>query len=149
MDMPGKTMRKAGEKTKRLIYALSAGYCQYEGCSKRVLGDDVTERVFNTGQVAHNVGARANGPRGDAERSTDMADDVENVMLLCYDHHRLVDEFDPGGHPENRLRSMKRAQEHRVALACGIAPDKKSHVLVFGSTVGSHPSVLGRVSSDT
>ena len=52
---------KASPKTKLLQYALSAGYCQFEGCPKRVLGDDVTERVFNTGQVAHNVGASEEG----------------------------------------------------------------------------------------
>jgi hypothetical protein len=139
---------KASPKTKQLLYALSAGYCQFEGCPKRVLGDDVTERIFNTGQVAHNVGASADGPRGDAERSAELVDDVENVMLLCYEHHRLVDEEDPDSFPEERLRAMKRAQEERVALVCGIAPDKKSHVLVYGSSVGTHPAVLGRETTD-
>lgn len=139
---------KANPKTKLLQYALSAGYCQFEGCPKRVLGDDATERVFNTGQVAHNVGASADGPRGDAERSAELVDDVENVMLLCYEHHRLVDEEDPASYPEERLRAMKRAQEERVALIGGIAPDKKSHVLVYGSSVGSHPAVLGRETTD-
>jgi len=146
--MPPTSRPKASDKTKQLLYALSAGYCQYEGCGKRVLGDELRLRTFNTGQGAHIVAASDDGPRGKGELSAELADEVGNVMLLCYEHHRTIDEDDPDGHPEERLRAMKRAQEERVALACGIPPDSKSYVLVYGANIGEHPTVLGRRTTD-
>ncbi|MBK7781770.1 MAG: SAVED domain-containing protein [Ardenticatenia bacterium] len=63
-------------------------------------------------------------------------------MLLCYEHHRLVDKQDPEGHPRERLLGMKQAQEKRVSLACGIPPENKSHVLIYGANIGDHKTAL-------
>ena len=41
--------------------------------------------------VAHIVADTPTGPRGDVERSALLSDDVNNLMLLCYVHHKLVD----------------------------------------------------------
>lgn len=137
----------ASESTKRILYALSAGYCQYEGCGKRVINDRVKWRSLNVGQAAHNVAASPGGPRGDEVRSEELANDPENILLLCYDCHKRID-ADVAAHPEHLLRAMKQAQEVRVELACGIPLDKNSHVLVYGSSVGTHPAVLDRTTTD-
>lgn len=145
--MPETKRVEARPRTKQILYALSAGYCQYEGCDKRVIFDRVRWKPLNVGQAAHNVAARPGGSRGDEVRSEELADDPENILLLCYDCHKRIDE-DVASHPEHRLRAMKQAQEERVELACGIPPDKSSHVLVFGSSVGTHPAVLDRKTTD-
>lgn len=145
--MPETKRVDASDKTKQILFALSAGYCQYEGCGKRIIYDRVRWRPLNVGQAAHNVAASPSGPRGDEVRSEELADDPENILLLCYDCHRRID-ADVDAHPEHRLRAMKQAQEQRVELACGIPPDKSSHVLVFGSSVGTHPAVLDRTTTD-
>lgn len=145
--MPETKRAEASDKTKQILYALSAGYCQYEGCGKRVIYDRVRWRPLNVGQAAHNVAARPGGPRGDEIRSEELADDPDNILLLCYDCHKRID-ADVAGHPEDRLRAMKQAQEERVDLACGIPPDRSSYVLVYGSSVGTHPAVLDRATTD-
>ena len=145
--MPTAKRADATPKTKQILYALSAGYCQYEGCGKRVIYDRIRWRPLNVGQAAHNVAVKPGGPRGEAGRSEELSDDPSNILVLCYDCHIRID-ADVSGHPEARLRAMKLAHEERIALACSISPDKKSHVLVFGSSVGTHPAILGRVTTD-
>lgn len=145
--MPTAKRAEASQKTKQILYALSAGYCQYEGCGKRIIYDRVKLKPLNVGQAAHNVAARPGGPRGDEVRSEELADDPDNILVLCYDCHKRIDN-DVDAHPEHRLQAMKIAQEERVELACGIPPDRRSQVLVFGSSIGTHPAVLDRVTTD-
>jgi hypothetical protein len=133
---------KTRETTKHLLFAFSAGYCQYRGCDKRNTGDPLTGEVFNTGWVAHVIGSKEGGPRGDLQLSVELRDDINNLMLLCDVHHRLIDKQDPDGHPPELLRTMKEEHESRVELACGIPPDSKSHVLLYGANIGDHKTVL-------
>ena len=129
---------KTRDTTKHILFGLSAGYCQYRGCPERNLGDPVSGQVFNTGWVAHVIGSKPKGPRGDKKLSRAFRDDVKNLMLLCGIHHRLIDEKDVAGHPPERLYAMKHEHESRVELACGIPPDNKSHVLIYGANIGNH-----------
>lgn len=138
--MPPET--KTRETTKHVLFAISAGYCQYRGCPKRLTGDDLTGEVFNTGWAAHVIASKPGGPRGDAVRSKALRDDIGNLMLLCDEHHRLIDKHDPDGHPPELLLEMKQEHESRIELACGIPPDNKSHVLVYGANIGDHKTVL-------
>lgn len=75
----------------------AANVCMFEGCGKRVDKIGKSSRSGNVGQLAHIVGADPLGPRG-REDSHMLADKAENVMLVCYDHHRL-------GSPSGRMPS--------------------------------------------
>ena len=76
--------------TRNLLWARSAGRCQY--CNKPLIGDLVTanDKLIRA-LVAHIISAKPEGPRGDAVRSALQLDDINNLMLLCYEHHRLID----------------------------------------------------------
>jgi hypothetical protein len=63
-------------------------------------------------------------------------------MLLCDEHHRLIDKIDVAGHPEERLQSMKIAHEARMELLTGIQPERKTEILLYGATIGMHASPL-------
>lgn len=63
-------------------------------------------------------------------------------MLLCDVHHRLVDKQAPDRHPPELLYAMKAEHEARIELACGIPPDAKSHVLMYGANIGDHKTAL-------
>lgn len=128
--------------TKLVLYALSAGYCQYRGCSKRLTGDELTGEVFNTAWVSHVIGSKPGGPRGDDVLSEVLRDDIKNLMLLCDEHHRLIDKHDPNGHPPELLYEMKAEQEGRIELVCSISPHAKSHVLLYGANIGDHRTAL-------
>lgn len=121
-----------------LLWAISGGRCQYEGCNKILYRDILTNRQYNTAYIAHIVGDKPDGPRGNINRSELLANDIRNLMLLCDDHHRLIDKEDVEGHPESQLLEMKRKHEKRIELLTSIAPDMESEVILFAANVGYH-----------
>ena len=116
----------------------SVGRCQYRGCNKSLYKDLVTKRNFNQSYIAHIVADEPGGPRGDAKRSKLLAKDLNNLMLLCDTHHRLVDKIDVAGHPEATLLEMKKEHEDRIERVTAIAPNMQSHILTYRANIGVH-----------
>jgi hypothetical protein len=126
-------------KNRTILWARAAGRCQYEGCNQPLIGDFISGNdTLNAAYVAHIVGENANGPRGDVIRSPLLADNVENLMLMCDRHHRLIDIEDIDGHPEAALLSMKVRHEARIDAIADIKVDRSSHVLLYGARIGEH-----------
>lgn len=132
--------------TRNLLWARSAGRCQY--CNKPLIGDLITanDKLIRA-LVAHIVSAKPEGPRGDAVRSALLVDDINNLMLLCYEHHRLIDVEDEAGHAEELLLTMKAAHETRIEIQTSLTDDRQTHIITFGAPIGaleaplSYPSV--------
>lgn len=129
-------------KNKNMLWAISAGRCQYEGCNKLLYRDILTKRAYNTAYIAHIVADEPGGPRGDSTRSGLLSNDISNLMLLCDVHHRMIDIEDVTGHPESRLLKMKKRHEDRIALQTSIAPDKCSEIILYGANIGHNASPL-------
>jgi hypothetical protein len=70
--------------------------------------------------------------------SKKLKDDIENLMLMCDEHHRLIDHEDVEGHPVERLQAMKRKHETRIELLTSLSKSKQSHVLLYGANIGQH-----------
>lgn len=68
-------------------------------------------------------------------------------MLLCYEHHRLIDVEDEAGHSEEMLLAMKAAHETRIEIQTSLTEERETHILTFGAPIGaleaplSYPSV--------
>lgn len=124
------------EKIKFLLWGKSAGRCEYDGCNKPLWFDSVTKFEFNTAYIAHIIADRPEGPRGDPILSEQLKDDLSNLMLLCDEHHRLIDREKIDAHPPDVLRAMKEKHERRVELLTCVASHKASHVLLYGANIG-------------
>jgi len=98
----------------------------------------LTKAEFNSAYIAHIIADRPTGPRGDAELSEKLKADISNLMLMCDEHHRLIDHEDVEGHPVQRLCEMKQKHEERVELLTSLTPNKRSHVILYGANVGQH-----------
>jgi hypothetical protein len=122
--------------TRQLLWGKAGGRCQY--CNKPLIGDLVSgnDKLVRA-LVAHIVSAKPNGPRGDPIRSPLLVDDISNMMLLCYEHHRLIDVEDEPGHPEPLLLAMKAAHEERIDILTGLTADRQTHLLTYGAPIGS------------
>ncbi len=128
-------------KTRLVLWTRAGGRCQY--CNIGLLGDVVSgKEKLNKAYVAHIVAEDPNGPRGDLIRSPQLADDVENLMLMCDAHHRLIDKEAPDEYPEERLLSLKRAHEARVDAVTGIAQDRGTHLLFYAARIGEHDCLI-------
>ncbi len=124
------------EKVKFLLWGKSAGRCEYDGCNKELYKDELTKCEFNNAYIAHIVADSPNGPRGDQNRSGELAKDINNLMLLCDEHHRLIDKEQVQEHTEERLLAMKKKHEERIKLLASIKDEKKSNVILYGANIG-------------
>jgi hypothetical protein len=88
------------------------------------------------------VADKPDGPRGHPTLSEALKKDINNLMILCDAHHRLVDKVDVAGHPVDRLQSMKRRHEDRIELLTSIAENQQSHILLYGAKIGHQDSHL-------
>ena len=129
-------------KNQNLLWAISAGRCEYEGCNKVLHTDILTKKRYNSAYIAHIVADEPNGPRGDVKRSKLLCDDISNLMLLCNEHHNLIDKYDIAGHPESRLLLMKQKHEERIRRIMAIAPSMSSEIILYGANIGAHNSPL-------
>lgn len=102
-------------KTVSILIARAGGRCQFENCNKNVFLDEVTLDDTNDSNVAHIIASSPDGPRGSKAQSVAMSDKIENLMLMCLDHHHLIDEKGQDRiYTVERLRAMKASQEERV-----------------------------------
>lgn len=133
---------KIPPRTLFILWAQSAGRCEYDGCNVILYEDLLTKVKSNYAYVAHIVADEPGGPRGDAVRSSLLAKEISNLMLLCDVHHRLIDRDDVAGHPEERLLRMKHKHEERIRLLTEIKDEKRSNVVLYGSNIGRHDTPL-------
>ena len=106
------------ESTIRILWGKAAGICQYKGCNEKLFYDETTAHEFNAAYIAHIVASSPDGPRGDKIRSHLISDKIENIMIMCDKHHRLIDREDLLGHPESLLLDMKLEHERNIERIC-------------------------------
>lgn len=126
------------ESVKFRLWGKAGGRCQYEGCNKPLYIDSLTKAEFNTAYIAHIIADQPKGPRGDARLSHQLQADISNLMLMCDEHHRLIDKIDIDAHPVDLLQDMKARHERRIELLTSIDDNKRSHVVLYGANIGSH-----------
>ena len=127
----------------RIVWARSAGRCQFENCNEDLIGHLVAgNRSSNRGFVAHIIGASVNGPRGDEVLSSALAKDPANVMLLCHGCHRIIDVERRDDYPAERLYQMKEAHEAWISRAVGLGMQSQSHVLRFTNRIESNETSI-------
>ncbi len=124
-------------KVRYLLWAKSAGRCEFDGCNKLLWRDGLTQIEMNFADVAHIIGNSSDGPRGDVVLSAEYCNDVSNLMLMCLDHHRMIDQI-TRVYSDEILRQMKNVHEERIERLTAIKPDKTSHVLIYRGAVGEH-----------
>ena len=130
-------------RTRCVLWARAAGRCEYRGCNKVLIGDLISGcEDKNFGFVAHIVADTPSGPRGDAVRSTQLSDDVNNLMLLCATHHKLIDVDEKEQHPEERLLLMKTEHERRIETTTDITHERASHVLRYAARIGNRETPM-------
>lgn len=110
----GRTAGRGAEitdKTAQKVWADAGGRCMFEGCAADLTEIPLWSGTGRLGYLAHIVASDPQGPRGTQEDSHRLANNPENIMLMCDGHHRLIDSFAPDEYPAVRLNAMR--QSHR------------------------------------
>ncbi len=125
------------EKVRYLLWAKSAGRCQFDACNEPLWRDKITQIEMNFAEVAHIIGNSPQGPRGDATLSEEYCNDLNNLMLMCPRHHKMIDQI-LDVYSDDVLRQMKKAHEARIEQVTAITTDKTSQVVIYRGNVGAH-----------
>jgi len=130
------------DKVKLRLWVAAGGRCQYPGCNKPLYRDDLTLAEMNCSNVAHIIADSPGGPRGDEILSAQLAADFSNLMLMCYDHHHLIDHEGLADHTTAALQVIKTEHERRIETVTGIQADRKTDILIYTARIGDfHPRV--------
>lgn len=127
-----------GRPAERVLYARTAGRCEFDGCNRSLFENGLTRSIGNFGEKAHIVAFSEAGPRGaDGPRPEDI-DALGNIMLLCRICHAEIDQ-NPERYPRAVLEQYKRAHEDRIALVTSAAPDRKTTIVQLKARIGGKP----------
>lgn len=124
------------ESVKRDLWFAAHGRCEFAGCNKVLFKHGITMDECNISNYAHIIGDSPKGPRGDEKQSKELAKDINNLILLCPECHKLIDS-DEEKYTVEVLRNMKREHEKRILFVTGIQPNMKSLVVAYGPKIGT------------
>ncbi len=129
--------RTVPAKTRLLLFVRAGGRCEFDGCNRYLIEHHLTGQRGNFAQVAHICAFSDEGPRGKS-RPAGEVHDVSNLMLLCPECHKLVDDR-PDEYTVEVLRKHKKAHEDRVFMLTGTKPDRHTVAVVFTARIGGKP----------
>ena len=99
---------RVGTIARHEVLLAAHGRCMFEGCGVDLTEDAVTGERGSFATLAHNVASSEGGTRGVLFLSGQLADDPDNILLLCDVHHRLVDTVAKADYPAARLSEMRK-----------------------------------------
>lgn len=123
------------EKVKLVLIGKSAGICEFRGCRKNLLNENLTKKIGNYSNFAHIIAQKANGPRGDKVLSPKLKNKESNIMVLCYQHHKLIDENEKE-YPVKMLEDMKKEHEEFVKNVMKMKIEDKVTVVRYIANIG-------------
>ena len=76
----------------KILIAAAGGRCAFPGCGKLLLTQSPqgADPIFS-GEACHIVARSRQGPRGKSDRDEDERNHHTNLILLCPEHHTLID----------------------------------------------------------
>lgn len=128
-------------KIQNVLWARAAGRCEFEGCNELLCEDWLTGKTINGAQMAHIY------PVGKSARSTDdqseeLKTDIDNLMLLCYKHHNLVDKSAPDEYPVDKLQEMKKNHEDRIKRASVVQENRQTLIVLYAANIDNDTPYL-------
>ncbi|WNG87753.1 SAVED domain-containing protein [Mycobacterium sp. ITM-2016-00317] len=127
---PGGQTRTVSERVARRVWIAAGGRCTI--CNRYLLDDETTGQDVMIGQLAHIVGwSTADGsPRGADDLAVELRGEADNLLLLCYDQHKVIDDKSLWAvYDADTLRALKREHESRVRDLTAMGHDKSTTVL--------------------
>lgn len=114
--------------TRLILFVRAGGRCEFDGCNEYLLQHPLTLTPGNFAQMAHIVAFREDGPRGKSPLRPAYINDVSNLMLLCPQCHKLIDDH-PDQYTVPVLEKFKEAHEDRICHVTSLGPDHKTTVV--------------------
>jgi len=103
-------------RTRQILWGRAGATCAFPGCRRNLVRDATSDdREVLVGEIAHIVAQSKGGPRSDAPVPDGNIDGYGNLILLCHEHHELVDQ-QPNTYPVEKLCQFKTDHEEWVRI---------------------------------
>jgi hypothetical protein len=123
------------------LFVHAGGRCEFDGCNRYLLEHPLTLTEGNFAEVAHVIAFRPDGPRGKQRLRPSNINDLGNLMLLCPDCHKLIDEH-PSDYTLRALDEFKSRHERRIRHVTGLGPGQKTSILAVLAPIGKQNVAL-------
>ena len=120
------------EKVCMKLWAVSGGRCEI--CNRLLYQDLVLGFDGNFGEMAHIHAVSEGGPRHKIGMSKEEKNNIENLMLLCEEHHHLID-TNPQDFGEGLLIQKKASHEKRIREVTGIPSEQTCRIVTYFSNI--------------
>lgn len=120
------------EAVKLRLWGMSAGRCEI--CNKILYLDSYYGDDTNFAENAHIHAVGSTGPRHKDDMTQDEINCVENLMLLCAEHHHLID-TKPENYPSDMLVRIKQSHEERIRRLTDIKNDDSCRLIAYFSNI--------------
>lgn len=130
-----KSNRIIKEATKYKLWAVSAGRCSL--CNQIVYLDSTFGINGNYGELAHIHAVGVSGPRHVSEMSTEELNCTDNLVLLCQEHHKMIDDS-PDIFPGDFLKTTKSKHEDRIRQVTEISNLTSCRMVSYCTTIDNN-----------
>src|SRR5208337_5483095 len=97
------------DKTRKILWSRSGGYCAI--CKIEFINKpSMVNNLSIIGEECHIISKSSNGPRFQETIKTDILDNYDNLIFLCSNHHKLIDD-QIEYYTVERLQQIKREHE--------------------------------------
>lgn len=119
------------------LWVASGGMCSFDGCKKKLI-QSTSGELTNVGIKAHIIGHAKNSARHEYMEeygfTYETLEDVNNLMLMCYDHSKIIDDKKTRDQfPPDLLFAMKEKHENWVS---SWSVDKKKSIALIHKRMG-------------
>ena len=118
-------------RAQKTLWGRAAGRCSFPDCRLEVFFEEEASNPAIIGENCHIVAEKDDGPRGDPNVPVDERNSYSNLILLCRNHHKVIDDLENGAKsfPVEKLRDMKLAHEAWVREQLCFAPSTSSKTM--------------------
>lgn len=110
------------KKQLEILWGKAAGRCSFLNCNKYLIFEENEKEYSIIGQNAHICSPKSSGPRFDPTLSPTELNSYDNLILLCSEHHKIVDD-NPDLYTVTKLLEMK--EIHELKMRKGQIPEAK------------------------
>ena len=106
-------------KTHKMLWGRSGNRCAMSDCRIELVMDILeTDDESLIGEECHIVARKPIGPRGDENFDKEKLDKYNNLVLMCRNHHKVIDD-NPEAYPIKKLHKIK--QDHEAWVKSQLA----------------------------
>ena len=106
-------------KTHKMLWGRAGNRCAKPDCRiELVMDSSETDDESLIGEECHIIARKPDGPRGDVSFPEEKIDKYENLILMCSNHHKLIDD-QTTTYTAEKLREIKKIHEQWVRNSLG------------------------------